>query len=74
MLAVDTNVVVRLLTGDNPAQAARARAIFQRETVFVVKTVILVETEWVLRSLYRFDAIRILDAFYLFDRAPKRGV
>jgi predicted nucleic-acid-binding protein len=62
MLAVDTNVVVRLLTGDNPAQAARARAIFQRETVFVVKTVIL-ETEWVLRSLYRFDAIRILDAF-----------
>ena len=40
MLAVDTNVVVRLLTGDNPAQAARARAIFQRETVFVVKTVI----------------------------------
>ena len=62
MLAVDTNVVVRLLTGDNPAQAARARAIFQRETVLLVKTVIL-ETEWVLRSLYRFDAIRILDAF-----------
>jgi predicted nucleic-acid-binding protein len=61
MLAVDTNVVVRFLTGDEPAQAARARAIFQRETVFLAKTVVL-ETEWVLRSLYRFEAVRIIDA------------
>jgi predicted nucleic-acid-binding protein len=61
MLAVDTNVVVRFLTGDEPAQAARARAIFQRETVFLAKTVLL-ETEWVLRSLYRFEAVRIIDA------------
>ena len=61
MLAVDTNVVVRFLTGDDPAQAARARAIFQRETVFLAKTVVL-ETEWVLRSLYRFEAVRIIDA------------
>ncbi len=44
MLAVATNVVVRFLTGDEPAQAARARAIFQRETVFLAKTVVL-ETE-----------------------------
>ena len=61
MLAVDTNVVVRFLTGDEPVQAARARAIFQRETVLLVKTVVL-ETEWVLRSLYRFDPVRIVDA------------
>jgi len=62
MLAVDTNVVVRFLTDDDPAQAARARTIFQREKVLLVKTVLL-ETEWVLRSLYRFDPIRIIDAF-----------
>jgi predicted nucleic-acid-binding protein len=61
MLAVDTNVVVRFLTGDEPAQAARAHVIFQRETVLLVKTVLL-ETQWVLRSLYRFDPVRIIDA------------
>ncbi len=62
MLAVDTNVVVRFLTDDDLAQAARARTIFQQETVLLVKSV-LFETEWVLRSLYRFDPIRIIDAF-----------
>jgi predicted nucleic acid-binding protein len=40
VLAVDTNVVVGLLTDDEPAQAARARAIFE-ESVLLAKTVIL---------------------------------
>lgn len=58
MLAVDTNVVVRLLTADEPRQAARARTLFAREEIFIAKTVLL-ETEWVLRSLYGFDADRV---------------
>jgi predicted nucleic acid-binding protein len=62
VVAVDTNVVVRLLTGDDPAQAARARAIFEREAILLTKTVML-ESEWVLRRLYRFGADRIADAF-----------
>lgn len=62
MVAVDTNVVVRLLTGDDPAQGARARAIFEREAILLTKTVML-ESEWVLRRLYRFGADRIGDAF-----------
>ncbi len=73
MLAVDTNVVVRFLTGDEPAQAARARAIFQRETVFLGKTV-LVETEWVLRSLYRFEAVRINRRVDVANRTAKRDL
>ena len=51
MNAVYTNVVVRLLTGDEPRQLERARKLFETETVFLPKTVML-ETEWVLRSLY----------------------
>lgn len=54
--------MVQFLTDDDLAQAARARTIFQREKVLLVKTVLL-ETEWVLRSLYRFDPLRIIDAF-----------
>jgi predicted nucleic-acid-binding protein len=51
MLAVDTNVVVRLIVADDARQAARARTLFERHTVFVADTVLL-ETEWVLRSCY----------------------
>ena len=62
MTAVDTNVVVRLLTGDDPKQAAAARALFASEPIWIAKTVLL-ETGWVLRSLYRFDESAIRDAF-----------
>ena len=69
MVAVDTNVLVRLLTGDEPAQSVRARAIFERETVLLAKTVIL-ETESVLRHLYRFGSARIADAFVALIALP----
>ncbi len=61
MTAVDTNVVVRLLTGDDRKQAAAARALFAAEPIWIAKTVLL-ETEWVLRSLYGFDTGAIRDA------------
>ena len=61
MLAVDTNIIIRYLTGDEPRQAARARAIIERQTVFVATTVLL-ETEWVLRSAYGFEPSQLLDA------------
>lgn len=65
MLAVDTNLVVRYLTGDHPKQSARARALLDAEPVFVSVTVVL-ETEWVLRSTYEYqpaDVARSLRAF-----------
>lgn len=65
MLAVDTNLVVRYLTGDHPKQSARARALIDGEPVFASVTVVL-ETEWVLRSTYGYqpaDVARSLRAF-----------
>ncbi len=62
MTAVDTNVVVRLLTGDDPKQAAAAAAIFGRQPIWIAKTVIL-ETGWVLRSLYGYEERAIREAF-----------
>jgi predicted nucleic-acid-binding protein len=52
MLAVDTNVIVRIVTNDDPEQARRAVALFERERIFVAKTVLL-EVEWVLRFSYQ---------------------
>lgn len=51
MLAVDTNVVVRLIVIDDELQARRARSLFDQNLIFISKTVLL-ETEWVLRSTY----------------------
>ena len=61
VIAVDTNVVVRLLTGDDPVQLERARHLFETETIFLPKTVVL-ETEWVLRSLYGLSSRDIVRA------------
>ena len=58
MIAIDTNVVVRFLTRDDPVQAARARARIGAGSILVLQTVIL-ETEWVLRTRYRFDRAAI---------------
>jgi len=54
MIAVDTNVVVRLLTADNPAQTEAARRLFASEPIWIAKTVLL-ETVWVLRTSYSYD-------------------
>jgi len=62
MIAVDTNVLVRLLTGDDPKQAAAARSLFAGGPIWIAKTVLL-ETGWVLRSLYGFEESAIRDAF-----------
>ena len=62
MIAVDTNVLVRLLTGDDPKQAAAARALFAAEPIWIAKTV-LIETAWVLGSFYGFEESAISAAF-----------
>lgn len=54
MIAVDTNVIVRLLVADDRPQADQAEALFRKGTVLIPKTV-LVEAEWVLRAAYRFS-------------------
>ncbi|MGD0500764.1 MAG: type II toxin-antitoxin system VapC family toxin [Bryobacteraceae bacterium] len=62
MIAVDTNVLVRLLTSDDPKQAATARSLFAAEPIWIAKTVLL-ETGWVLRRLYGFEESAIREAF-----------
>src|SRR4051794_35676510 len=62
MTAVDTKVVVRLLTADDPAQAANAKSLFAAESIWISKTVLL-ETAWVLTSLYGFRTAEVSAAF-----------
>ena len=61
MIALDTNVIVRALTLDEPKQARRAAAILRSGPTFVAKTV-LIEVEWVLRKAYRFAPAAVNEA------------
>ncbi len=69
MLAVDTNVVVRFLTRDDPPQFAKADALIRDNDVYACATVLL-ETEWVLRSVYRYSQNRIVEALTDFLGLP----
>ena len=62
MIAVDTNVLIRVLTKDDPVQAGRAARLMEDNKIFLAKTVIL-ETEWVLRHAYAIDRNTIHQAF-----------
>ena len=69
MRALDTNIIVRYLTGDEPGQAARAKAVIDAGDVFVGTTVLL-ESEWVLRSAYGFSAKDVAAALRAFAGLP----
>ena len=60
MRAVDTNVLVRLLTQDDKAQAESAEE-FVRGGAWV-SHLVLAETAWVLRTLYGRDQKQVADA------------
>ncbi len=62
MIAVDTNIVVRLLTQDDEQQYYQSLKLFQEQDIFISDTVIL-ETEWVLRFAYKFAPNDICRAF-----------
>ena len=64
MIAVDTNVVIRLLVADDQEQHQKARELFEHEQIFIPLTVIL-ESEWVLRFSYHFKPEEVNRAFYL---------
>ena len=65
MLGVNTNVLVRFLVRDDETQFEKARRLIRREVaagrrVFVSRLVLL-ETEWVLRSRYELAKIEIIE-------------
>ena len=69
MRAADTNILVRLLTADDPDQFPIAKAFIADHQVFVPVTVLL-ETEWVLRRAYRVERKRITKQLRRLEALP----
>jgi len=55
-VAVDTNVLVRAVVGDDPAQATVAAKVLTDAELIAVATPCLCEFVWVLRRVYNFQA------------------
>jgi predicted nucleic-acid-binding protein len=62
VIAVDTNVLVRLVTNDDPVQSRKAARLFSEQDIFVPRSVLL-ELEWVLRGAYQLPRATIRSAF-----------
>ena len=62
-LLLDTNVIIRFLTGDHPTHSPRSRKLFKRaaagEVVLVLTDLTIAEAAWVLDSFYGFDRSEI---------------
>ena len=58
---LDTNVLIRHLTGDPPEMARRATRFLATETELVLADVVLAECVYVLQSVYEVDRSRIAE-------------
>ena len=67
MIGLDTNVLVRFLVRDDEEQFERARKLIRRQAQdgqpVRISLLVLLETEWVLRSRYKLQKGEILSAF-----------
>ena len=76
MIGLDTNVLVRYLTQDDPDQAAFATRIFETELTEdapgFIGLVVLIETAWVLQRLYRASAEEIRET--MIDLLGSRAI
>lgn len=69
-VAVDTNVLVRLATGDHPGEHRAALAALAAQPWRLFTTVLL-ETEWVLRSVYAYSPAQFAAFVGWLDAHPQ---
>ena len=66
MKALDTNVLVRFLVRDHKRQAETIYRVFKKaesdREVFFVPLLVVLETVWVLESVYKIPRLEILDS------------
>lgn len=64
MIGLDTNVLVRYLAQDDEVQLrAVLRLLMKKNATFFVCDLVLIETDWVLTSLYHWTADEIAEVF-----------
>lgn len=72
MIAVDTNVLVRLLIDDPsaPEQMELAKALLKKSRQVFVPQIVQVELVWVLESAYGFDKAAVITLLKHLQQSP----
>ncbi len=73
LIALDTNVLVRLLVADDARQTQDAKRFLEHEAEegpLFVSTIVVIELVWVLLSRYRYDRLLLSDAIEKLSRFP----
>jgi predicted nucleic-acid-binding protein len=80
MIGLDSNIMLRAITGDDPIQSPLALgflATLSSDRPGVLNPIVLVETAWTLRARYKYPMLEILDhiknfmgstAYHIIDR------
>jgi len=63
MIALDTNILARLVTNDDPVQAGQSAALIDTGNALFVPLTVMLELEWVLRGAYALDKPDIVRSF-----------
>jgi predicted nucleic acid-binding protein len=71
---VDTNVLIRHLTGDPPDQAARATRLLSQADRLLIPDLIVAETVYVLESFYEVPRARVAELVRAIVAFPGIGV
>lgn len=70
MTALDTNILVRVLTDDDPAQVRAARDLLASDDTFRVPITVILETGWVLEAIYELERSVVADGLRHFFGLP----
>ena len=72
MIALDTNLLLRLLAHDDAGQLAAIERFFKlhADETFFVPDIVLVEAVWTLRSAFRWDSARTTAALRQLAAKP----
>jgi predicted nucleic-acid-binding protein len=69
-IAVDTNILVRYIVDDDPAQADKAERLLKQADRIFVSDIVLCEVVWVLEHTYRLDRHAIVAALRKVAEQP----
>ena len=64
--SLDTSVIVRILTGDNPTLCKKILKLFSQDLAFVISDLAISETIYVLETVYRKSREEIGDLLLFF--------
>ena len=77
MIGLDTNVLLRYLTKDDPAQSASATQLirsFSSENPGFLSLIVIIETIWVLENSYDFGKTQIEEVLEVLLRSRELSV